>query len=1153
LYVTDYLEAMQKKFSSAFTVAQQARSKGYDPENFVEITPAPDLASRVEGIIGVDGLAQIIRAKAGSASREALAFEVAKEVCTNEKFSSYKVQERLTLAVRVGLAVLTEGIVVAPTEGVQGVELHKTQEGADYIAVVYSGPIRSAGGTSVALSVALADLARKLLGIGEYRAQQTEVDRYIEEIPLYHSRIHLQYLPSDSDLRALVENCPVCIDGLPTEDLEVSVHRNMSRLDADGKPQAVTNRLRGGVALVISSIIQKAKSVLKHTKANGLDWGWLNNIIKISKGTTSQPGSDSSAEFLQELVAGRPILAYPGAAGGFRLRYGRSRFTGIAAKGFSPASMIILEDFIACGTQLRIEKPGKGCVAMPVDDIEGPFVKLASGEALRIDTVQQAQALKSQVKKIISVGDVLVTYGDFKKSNTPLMPTSYVEEFWAEQLRSAGCAEDVSRVPSFKQALELSEKHGVPMHPQYTYDYSEVSTNALLELARALGSAEIEKSGSGIFDVSGIVLDKGDDASTVTSTLERLCVPHKETGSKIAIPKEHAQCILASLGFVKDRKLSVPGSDLSAHADKEPLEMVNAIAPFKVMKRSTRIGGRIGRPEKAKERRMQPAPHALFPVGSLSGNDRSMFRLYGMEKRKIGNRGVELDVANYRCTLGNESICVPYCKKHGARAVLERTCMNCGRKSSGSTCDACGGRTIASKLRSVDVSEMIDGALATLGMHALPKGLKGVRGLINRDRIPEIIEKGILRAMNGVFAYKDGTARFDATDVPLTHFYPKEFSISVERLRQLGYTSDYLGNDLVDDTQLVELAHQDVVLNRQGAEYLLKVAKFVDDLLAKVYGLDSFYNASTVDDLIGQLVITLSPHTSAGMLCRVIGFTDARVGLAHPYVISARRRNCDGDEDTTILLLDALLNFSKRYLPTSIGGTMDAPLILVLRVDPKEVDDEVHDMEVVERYGIDFYNKTLEFASPADVSVELVGSRLGSGKEFSNLLFTHESSIDAIAQAPKRSIYTMLETMREKVELQFALTDRLYSVDRQDAAKRLILSHFIPDLIGNMHLFSKQGFRCISCNAKYRRVPLAGKCTRCNTGKLVLTVSRGGIEKYLVMAMELANRYDLEPYIKQRLMLIREEISNVFGGGVSDGSSAAAGRPTRQFNLAKFM
>ena len=228
--MNDYLEVLQKSFGGAFTVAQQARSKGYDPENFVEITPAPDLASRVEGIIGVEGLAQIIRAKTGTLSREALAFEVAKEICTNEKFSSLKVQDRLTLAVRSGLAVLTEGIVVAPTEGIQGVELHKTVEGAYYASVVYSGPIRSAGGTSVALSVALADVARRLLDIGDYKAPLTEVDRYVEEIPIYHSRIHLQYLPSDSDLRALVENCPVCIDGLPSEDLEVSIHRNVPRL-----------------------------------------------------------------------------------------------------------------------------------------------------------------------------------------------------------------------------------------------------------------------------------------------------------------------------------------------------------------------------------------------------------------------------------------------------------------------------------------------------------------------------------------------------------------------------------------------------------------------------------------------------------------------------------------------------------------------------------------------------------------------------------------------------------------------------------------------------------------------------------------------------------------------------------------------------------
>ena len=143
-------------------------------------------------------------------------------------------------------------------------------------------------------------------------------------------------------------------------------------------------------------------------------------------------------------------------------------------------------------------------------------------------------------------------------------------------------------------------------------------------------------------------------------------------------------------------------------------------------------------------------------------------------------------------------------------------------------------------------------------------------------------------------------------------------------------------------------------------------------------------------------------------------------------------------------------------------------------------------------------------------------------------------------------MYTQLNSMKEKIDVQFKLMDRLYSVDRPDSAKRLILSHFIPDLIGNMHSFSRQGFRCVACNAKYRRVPLIGKCTRCS-GKLVTTISKGSIEKYLDMAINLANRYNLELYIRQRLLLTKEEINNFFGTGIDSAV------PVKQFNLSKFM
>jgi len=265
---------------------------------------------------------------------------------------------------------------------------------------------------------------------------------------------HLQYKPSDDDLRSIVNNCPVCVDGVATEEVEVTAHRDIRRIDYNGKEVALTNRVRGGVALVLcEGIAQKAKKLTKEVKSANLDWDWLSTIIKVNKVEKSSDEEKVSV-FLEELVAGRPVIAYPGYIGGLRLRYGRSRLTGIAAKGFSPATMIILNNFVAIGTQLKVELPGKGCVASPVDSIEGPFVVLKSGEALRINTAEKALELKDEVAKIISLGDILITFGDFRKSNTLIQPTSYVEEFWNLELKNAGYDKEVND-PSFDEAYRL--------------------------------------------------------------------------------------------------------------------------------------------------------------------------------------------------------------------------------------------------------------------------------------------------------------------------------------------------------------------------------------------------------------------------------------------------------------------------------------------------------------------------------------------------------------------------------------------------------------------------------------------------------------------------------------------------------------------------
>ena len=123
--------------------------------------------------------------------------------------------------------------------------------------------------------------------------------------------------------------------------------------------------------------------------------------------------------------------------------------------------------------------------------------------------------------------------------------------------------------------------------------------------------------------------------------------------------------------------------------------------------------------------------------------------------------------------------------------------------------------------------------------------------------------------------------------------------------------------------------------------------------------------------------------------------------------------------------------------------------------------------------------------------------------------------------------YIKLESVPEKVRLEFALHDKIRAVDKKDAAERLILSHFIPDLYGNLRSYSRQEFRCINCNAKYRRVPLAGRCTRCG-GNLVLTINKGGIQKYLQITKEITENYQLPDYLKQRINLLEKEIDNIF-------------------------
>jgi len=154
------------------------------------------------------------------------------------------------------------------------------------------------------------------------------------------------------------------------------------------------------------------------------------------------------------------------------------------------------------------------------------------------------------------------------------------------------------------------------------------------------------------------------------------------------------------------------------------------------------------------------------------------------------------------------------------------------------------------------------------------------------------------------------------TELPLSHFKPKEIEVSISKLKELGYTQDCHGKDLVDENQILELKPHDIILpcnNKAGDEkaddVFVNVCKFVDEELEKFYKLPKFYNVKAREDLIGQLCVCMAPHNCAGVICRFIGFANALGLFASPYMHAAIRRDCDGDEAAIMLFRRCIVKF----------------------------------------------------------------------------------------------------------------------------------------------------------------------------------------------------------------------------------------------------
>jgi len=1128
-----YFKNLSKRISEEYRIAEEARKLGFDPSKEVEIPLAMSLAEKVVGLIStiypqIKGTKIPWRILELEKEYGQLNFRVCLKIAeeiAKEKFCKFSnLLEAIDAGARIGFAYDTLGVVASPIEGYTGIGLGRTLEGKEYFIANFSGPIRSAGTTATCRFLMLLDFLRELFGYEKYDASDEEVKRYVTENLDYHERVNnLQYLPTEEEIIFLAKNLPIQISGDPTEKKEVSNFKDLARVP--------TNFIRGGMCLCFSEGLaqkaQKALRSLKEAQKSGFvstGWNYLDEYVTLHK-KREKGSKDTTATYIKDLVAGRPVYGHPSRSGSFRFRYGRSRATGFSATSVHPATMFVTNRFLSNGTQLKIEKPTKGCVVSCCDSIDGPIVRLRNGSVKKLKDLEESKKIFHEVEEIIYLGDMLFPLGDVLNRNADLLKPGYVEEWWELELKKAlEERKEILKIDcfkiSFKESVEISKKYGLPLHPLFIYYWTQIGKEQFRDLLNWISEGRWNEK---------LLLpyskNQREEFFLGKRALELLGVEHEVFLDNVVI--KNGEEFLFNLGMNSENFKEKVNSVLITYREEEILEFINSLCELEVKdKAGDFIGARMGRPEKAKLRKLTGSPNILFSIGEQGGRFRSL-------NEAVEKGFSKADFPIYFCEKCEKERIYSKCEVCGEETKKRFFCRECNKiltKKCGvhKNCSSCSNRK-------VEIKDMFDLAVYRIGYKPLdvPILIKGIKGTSSDSHEVENIVKGILRAKYNLCVNKDGTVRYDGTEVPLTHFKPREIGTSIEKLKELGYKKDCFGKELENENQILNLMPHDILLpacpetaDEKADDVFLNLTRLVDELLESLYKLPKYFNLKSKEDLVGQLVVCMAPHNCAGVIGRIIGFTKIQGLVASPFMHAAMRRDCDGDEAAVMLLMDVLLNFSLKYLPSHRGGTQDAPLVLNARIREGEVDDQILDFETCWEYPLEMYKLAENRKHSSEIKIETIKTFLKQGRNpFEEMGFTHNT--ENIHSGVFNSAYKILPSMREKVLGQMELADKLRSVDASDVARLVIERHFIRDIRGNLRKFSHQVFRCVKCNEKYRRPPLSGIC-KCG-GKIIFTISEGSIKKYLDPAIELAETYNIPPYTKQALDLAKLYIESIFG------------------------
>ena len=252
-------------------------------------------------------------------------------------------------------------------------------------------------------------------------------------------------------------------------------------------------------------------------------------------------------------------------------------------------------------------------------------MKFKNGNVKKILNYDEAKLAYDEIEEIIYLGDILFPLGDVMNRNSLLIKPGYVEEWWNLELEKAGGkVEDFYQV-TLEMAISLSKTYSLPLHPKYIFYWTQISYDQFLGFIDWLQHARIHEKKL-LFPYNSSERER---FHVGKRALELLGVEHIVGIEHVIVEEKITQALLVNLGL----DMFHDGAIHLDHSFKKPeesdtgevLTTVNSLSAFIIKDKAGEfIGTRMGRPEKAKLRKLTGSPNILFPVGEEGGRMRSI-------------------------------------------------------------------------------------------------------------------------------------------------------------------------------------------------------------------------------------------------------------------------------------------------------------------------------------------------------------------------------------------------------------------------------------------------------------------------------------------------------------------------------------------------